>query len=425
MRSKISIIPGERLVLVLCSTFIFGMSFNLLKVARDCALTCTIPSTIVPFAFLLTSLFSLPVALFQTLETRYSKFRWFLGNLLLAGFVLLTFRVILLLFISGGNTYSSSGHALSTAVIYFVFFIFVSSYFSIVLSYNAFNTVYLAFPPKQREKPLIYAAVALMVGGLAGSYGSRYINPMMIEMVNKEYTAWLDPLIYAAVIVTLGIPVIIRFFRLDHIIHPAQEKASQTGLLTRIRWIWHESQLRQIGFYFITQGMVDTIGRCMLYLLIIQFTVMGTDGRTGLFSNLYSWLNIASLLVVAFGVERLFKSFGVKLSLFLIPAALLCAAFVLRFVPSIMVLLAWKVVEGTLSTAVQSPGQNQLLLTIGEDKTQLVRPLMQGFLVRAGEGLGALMVSIWLFTQGPDAIGLINLYIASLVMWFISIAALR
>ena len=426
MRSKISIILGERLVLVLCSTFIFGLSFNLLKVARDCALTCTIPSAIVPLAILVTSIFSLPAMLLHTLESRFGKFKWILGNLIFAGFALMAFRIILLLLTSNGTTYTNTGHVTDTAVVYFLFFIFVSAYFSIVLSYNAFDTVYIAFPPSQRKQPLIYATAALMAGGLLGSYSSRYLNPFMFEMFEKVYSLWLDPITYAVLSLLLGVPVIVRFFHLGYLTLNSNDKLPRIGLLTRTWWIWQEPKLRHMGFFFLTQGMVDAIGKCMMYLLIIQLTDMAVDGRTSLFSNLYAWLNIASLIIVAFGVERLFKSFGMKLSLIFMPAVLLCTAFVLRFVPSIVVLMTWKITEGTLSASLQNPGQNQLLLKIGENKTQLIRPLMRGFLGRLGEGLGAGMVLICFFIQGSDVTTVVvNLYIASLVMWLISIAALR
>jgi AAA family ATP:ADP antiporter len=135
------------------------------------------------------------------------------------------------------------------------------------------------------------------------------------------------------------------------------------------------------------------------------------------FAGFYVWLNAASLLVMAFGTERVIRRYGLRLALLSLPVALLFGATSLAVSLAMIVMYVLRVAEGAFRSALYEPGLERLYLRVPDDRFGILRPVLSGLIGRAGEGLGAVLVMLLALGMAPSLRTMVGFYLLVLLAW--------
>ena len=135
-------------------------------------------------------------------------------------------------------------------------------------------------------------------------------------------------------------------------------------------------------------------------------------------------LNTASLTLQLFVAPRLQTRFGLAGSLILFPSVLLGGASVFAFWATIQARALLKVTEGGLRSSLYRSMWEQTYLLIDRRYRDRAKATVDGTVARIAEGLGALVLLLWLSTRTQPLAALSFswiswLIIASILIWLV------
>lgn len=390
-------------VLALLPAIIFGLAFGLGKIVRDCSLTCNVGYELSPIAILLIAFVAFPFSWVQSrYELRLGYLRWQVLSTVFVSLSIFVFWWLCSTLLKNAPAPESRlyqfgfvDHGILRWV-YLSFYVWVGAILGTV-TYNAFTNIFLLYPPEKRERWIIYATVCIASGGILGGWFSSQLFSFLRFEWKWPYETSRDILmLLMALAFLLHLPVV---YVTHHFLAQKTEKRGSNSktpfvpMRVLFQWIWQDPKIRQFAFIFLFGGVVHTLGLYLFYWVVSQQTDV-SSGRTLFFSSFYIWLNLGSLLLLSFGTRKVIRKIGLVFTLLILPLSLSLGTLVFLINTFLMVMYAMRIVDGSLYTALHSPGLDCLLMEIEEEKSALLRSFLRGFLSRIGEALGACLVLV-------------------------------
>jgi ATP:ADP antiporter, AAA family len=114
-------------------------------------------------------------------------------------------------------------------------------------------------------------------------------------------------------------------------------------------------------------------------------------------ADYFGAVNILGVICQLFVVSRVLKHFGVGKALFALPLVAICANFTMGFLPLLGLIRVAKVAENGVDYSLQNTAGNALFLVVSRDAKYKAKAVIDAFLMRAGDALGA--AAIWVGTH--------------------------
>jgi AAA family ATP:ADP antiporter len=112
------------------------------------------------------------------------------------------------------------------------------------------------------------------------------------------------------------------------------------------------------------------------------------------YAGFYKWMNLFAMFVQLFLVSRIFKWFGVRVALFILPFISLGGYFLIAASASLMVIQWVKVVENGTDYSLMNTTRHALFLITSREEKYKAKAATDTFFHRAGDVLSALLVFI-------------------------------
>lgn len=107
------------------------------------------------------------------------------------------------------------------------------------------------------------------------------------------------------------------------------------------------------------------------------------------YANYYAWTNLASFVIQAFLVSRIFKYIGVRGSLFILPVLSVATFASILILPVMSVVRDLKIAENGTNYSLQNTVRNALLLPTSREAKYKAKAAIETFCVRLGDVLQA------------------------------------
>lgn len=415
-----------RVLLVAAPAVLLGASLGLGKIVRDCSLTCNVGFRLAPLGILAVALATAPVAALRTrLEARLGYRSWHVGSTLFAAASFLLFRLlthVLQARLSAAPLGEGSAWLAALRWAYLAFFVWLGA-ISVVLGANAFGHLHAALPAAARERAIGFVAAGVVLGALGGSWlAARWAAWLLGQ--GWRYEVVRDNLMIGMAGTLMLKAAVLPFVRTASTRsgRVAPETRARVGLGQALSWIRSNPALARLAALVAVTGIADTMLKYLFYWFVSEQT-SASHGRTLYFAGFYVWVNAATLMMMAFGTDRIIRRYGLLLALLSLPAALAFGTVSLAVSLAVAVMYVVRVVEGALRSAFYEPGLEQLYLRMPDDRFAALRPVVSGLMGRVGEGLGAALVMALTLALQPSLRAMVGLYFLLLLMWAIVVVA--
>src|SRR5204863_2191242 len=108
----------------------------------------------------------------------------------------------------------------------------------------------------------------------------------------------------------------------------------------------------------------------------------------------FSWVNLAGMLLQLFVVSRLFKLFGVRGALFVLPSIALGAYGLVAIAPVLSLVRVAKIFENGTDYSIQNTARQAVFLPTSREAKYKAKAAIDSFFWRAGDVLAATLVFI-------------------------------
>lgn len=193
------------------------------------------------------------------------------------------------------------------------------------------------------------------------------------------------------------------------------------------RLILNSRYLFWIAILIVVVNVVNTTGEFMLSKLVVNEAdrmvraglILSTQ-KTAFIGEYYGaffgWVNLAGMLLQLFVVSRLFKSIGVRGSLFVLPSIALLAYGLVAFLPVLAFVRVAKVFENGTDYSIQNTARHALFLVTNREAKYKAKAAIDSFFWRTGDVLAACLVFVGTqFHFGIKIYALSNIALA--VLW--------
>lgn len=279
------------------------------------------------------------------------------------------------------------------------------SIFSVLIGSVLWSLLSEVFTPAQAKRLFGPLAAACSLGGLAGSAVAGTLATRLDEPLHM--------LLLAALLLELAAQSSRRlaaYSRKDEA--ETSSDGSKTGaaplqvegnpLTAGLRMTLASPYLQGIGGYVLLHTIVGT------WVYLIQGTIIDAlEADLGGDIQRFAWLdgmvNAASLVVQLFAVERIVRRIGIGWSLAGLPLVCTAGFAVLVVSPTYAVLAAFQTVRRTVNYGIAKPAREMLFAPLRTNEKYLAKNLIDLFLYRLGDSLGAVSKVLLAGTLGGMA----------------------
>jgi AAA family ATP:ADP antiporter len=180
-----------------------------------------------------------------------------------------------------------------------------------------------------------------------------------------------------------------------------EEKPIEKGGAFRL--VFKKKYLLYIAFFVLLLNFVNTNGVYMLDTVAkntaIEAVETGTAGGldvgqylTKFFASFYNIMNLFAMFVQLFIVSRIFKWFGVRTAIFILPVLAFGGYFALSFGAALMLVRWVKVLDNGLDYSLMNTTRHSLYLITPRVEKYKAQAVTKTFFHRAGDVLSAVLV---------------------------------
>jgi len=194
--------------------------------------------------------------------------------------------------------------------------------------------------------------------------------------------------------------------------------------------VLRDPYLLLIGLLMLLYNFVNTNGEYILGKLVLgaytaahgAAAVGGLDAKKVIgefYGNFQTMVNVLSAVIQAFVVSRVFKYFGVRVALLILPVVALIGYTSMAFVPLLSFIRGAKLAENSLDYSLQNTTRNALYLPTSREAKYKAKQANDTFFVRFGDVLSAGLVfagTTWL-GFAPRQFALVNVVL--IVVWLV------
>ncbi|MBW2734480.1 MAG: translocase [Deltaproteobacteria bacterium] len=162
-----------------------------------------------------------------------------------------------------------------------------------------------------------------------------------------------------------------------------------------------------MALMMVTLNWVNTTGEYLLDRLILAAAQTAYDPAGGVSEKAFTagfvanfraefflWVNVATMLLQAFVVSRIYRFFGVRFALVLVPFAAFASYFALSLAPLLAVARWTKMAENSLDYSLQNTTRQTLFLVTSRAEKYKAKVAIDTFFVRAGDLLAASLILV-------------------------------
>jgi len=401
---------GKAVLLLLMQAFILLFAYYLLKPARESLLlaenSAEIRSYAVAFqALLLLLLMPAYNVLFRHFKHNRSRiYIWvtvfFIGNLMV--FYLL-------------------GHA--DVKLGIAFFIWLGVFnVMVVAQFWAFCAD--LYNVESGQRLFVVIALGASLGALMGATFSKQVF---------AYTGSLGLMLLAMLL--LGITIVLGLFARRNV--PGHDRSHSQLLKEQSIWIpgsfrlvFSDRYLLLIASFVVLLNWINSTGEFILAKMVVNHAegliAAGSELSKGniiggFYGDFYTWVNLFSLLFQLFVVSRIFRYFGVRAAMFILPIIALIGYGLIVFIPVFSIIRYVKILENSVDYSVQSTTRHALFLPVSTAAKYEGKTVIDTFFWRFGDMIQAGVIfagSTWL-NMGVSQFALLNMMLALVWIWVV------
>ena len=137
------------------------------------------------------------------------------------------------------------------------------------------------------------------------------------------------------------------------------------------------------------------------------------------FADFFFWVNVVVLIVQSFFVSRIFKIWGVRAALFVLPVIALGGYAAIGLLGGLTVLRIAKTAENASDYSIQNTVKQALFLPTSREAKYKAKAAIDTFFVRTGDALAAATVFAGLHVLGFTVTGFAFVNVALVVIWLL------
>ena len=318
------------------------------------------------------------------------------------------------------------------------FFIWIGIFSTMIIAqfWSFANDVY-----SEEQGKRLFAIVAF--GGTSGAIVGAAIGGELAESIGP----------YQVMLIAAGMLLICAFLtrvinRLQTLPLESQSRLAgePLGRAGGFELVWKSRYLLFIAFLVLVYNTVNTNGEFILGDTITEhakrlasrelppgltgeprdLALEEAAGRIigGFYGDYFTWVNALTAVIQLFLVSRVFKWFGVRAALFVLPVIALGGYTVILAVPSLVVIKAAKVLENATDYSLQNTTRQALFLPTSREEKYKAKAAIDTFFVRFGDlaSFAAVYVAtIWL-GFGRAGVAVINIVLVA--VWLLLAAGI-
>ncbi|MBM3791003.1 MAG: hypothetical protein FJW35_11740, partial [Acidobacteria bacterium] len=149
------------------------------------------------------------------------------------------------------------------------------------------------------------------------------------------------------------------------------------------------------------------------------------DAMRAFFGLFYGWMGLGSFLVQLVLTGRLLRSFGIRITLFILPAVFVLGTAGILLIPTLLVATLFRGGNNLLRYSLDKSSLELLYLPVAPDIKSRLKPFVDSFINRLADGFAGLVLGLFALglNFGPRLMSLVNLvFIAG---WFAVALAIR
>jgi AAA family ATP:ADP antiporter len=208
-----------------------------------------------------------------------------------------------------------------------------------------------------------------------------------------------------------------------------------SNLLGGFDVVFKNHYLRMLAWFMLLLNLVTSLGKYILGDLVKAQAVLAaadplaaiseTQFIAQFYGDYYSWIALIGLVLQLFVVSRLFRYFGVRKTLLVLPIFMLLQFGLLAFLP-VFALFRWSMIgQGAVSNSVQNTTSHALYLPLTREQKYVGKTTIETFFVRLGDLGHALVVYVGLNLLGMSTLGFVILNMAFCGMLIVAAVDLR
>jgi AAA family ATP:ADP antiporter len=401
---------GKAALLLLIQAFILLFAYYLLKPARESLLlsenSAEIRSYAVAFqALVLLLLMPAYNVLFR--HYKYNRSRIYI-------WVTLFFISNLLLFYFLGHTDIKLG---------IVFFIWLGVFnVMVVAQFWAFCAD--LYNVESGQRMFVIIAVGASLGALMGANFSK-------EVINYTGPLGLMLLAVALLCVTIVLGLLAsKKLPTEDRSHSRLFKEESIWIPGGFRLVLSDRYLLLIAIFVVLLNWINSTGEFILAKMVVNHVegliAAGSEQSKGnligsFYGDFYTWVNLFSLLFQLFLVSRIFKYFGVRAALFILPVIALIGYGLIVFIPIFSIIRLVKILENSVDYSIQTTTRHALFLPVTTAAKYEGKTVIDTFFWRFGDMIQAGVIfagSQWLGMELYQ-FALFNMMLAFVWIWVV------
>jgi AAA family ATP:ADP antiporter len=135
------------------------------------------------------------------------------------------------------------------------------------------------------------------------------------------------------------------------------------------------------------------------------------------YGDFFAWVNLLGLLIQMFAVSRIFKYFGVRTALFVLPVIAFGGYASIGLIGGLFVLRLAKTAENATDYSLQNTVKQALFLPTSREAKYKAKAAIDTFFVRFGDAASAALVAFGLHTLAFDARSFARVNVALCLVW--------
>lgn len=194
------------------------------------------------------------------------------------------------------------------------------------------------------------------------------------------------------------------------------------------RLVFTDRYLLLIALLMLMVNWVNTTGEYILGRTVADVAeaavAAGTAGGLSVgeyigrfYSEFFSFVNVAGLVLQLFVVSRLLKHLGVGAGVLVLPLIALTGYAVLAFAPVLSLVRAVKIAENATDYSVQNTVRNVLFLPTSRDQKYKAKQAIDSFFWRAGDVFSAMLVYVGVTALGFGVSGFARVNLVLACIW--------
>jgi ATP:ADP antiporter, AAA family len=270
------------------------------------------------------------------------------------------------------------------------------------------------FTPEQSKR--LYGAIA--VGGTLGAIFGPWLASVLVKPLG---TAAMMLVSAGFLLAAIGAARVVAWLQPGQAKGPATDAASvNRAVIGGNAWAGISAVLRSryllgISGYVL---LMSIIGTFLYFTRLSMVAALGedTDLRTGVFAQLDTITQVATLLLQLVLTGHIMKRFGVSVALMLLPLTASLGFIGLAAAGSFAVLVLFQAAYSAMQRAVARPARETLFTVVSREDKYKSKAVTDTFVYRGGDVIGA-WTEGWLGSLGMALIGLASVAVPLAGVW--------